>query len=391
MKSINGTNLLLSLMILFTWSGVMSGQNTATTTTTAVQNPDGTYTVVEYPVGKEVTVNLTPAGTLNGATGTATVLRAANVSTIKLNLTGLPSDMSNVNVYAVDPSGKVTLLGPATVNNGVAKQAFVSPLYRFMLAISPESDLMIYTPQTNVLFRSAVPQGFAVVPLASYGVRDGAPIGERIAATSTAGATPNYNVPMLGIPNFHRGTDTHLRAYSSRLADSRVNIFLEPRLDGPTQIKLRFHSLKKVPANTRLVLWAVTPDNTFVRLGQVVNTGERNEAQIQTETNLQDFGLLVTMEYDEEATHPSGQVYATIGKETQEVGSVWATVTSDPEHLKVRYCRYPHHGPWKETTTNAHIQLGTGAMYRFIITDREGKEHVQDVDCSTNCEVKFDF
>ncbi|MGH9880200.1 MAG: hypothetical protein ACRD6N_02095, partial [Pyrinomonadaceae bacterium] len=33
---------------------------TQTTVTKTVQHPDGTYTVIEYPVGKEVTVVLNP-------------------------------------------------------------------------------------------------------------------------------------------------------------------------------------------------------------------------------------------------------------------------------------------------------------------------------------------
>jgi ABC-type Fe3+-hydroxamate transport system substrate-binding protein len=45
-------------------------QTTTTKTTTVTesrQNPDGSYTVVEYPVGKEVVVDLTPSATLPGA------------------------------------------------------------------------------------------------------------------------------------------------------------------------------------------------------------------------------------------------------------------------------------------------------------------------------------
>jgi len=37
---------------------VASGQTTTVTKT--VQNPDGTYSVIEYPVGKEVAVTLNP-------------------------------------------------------------------------------------------------------------------------------------------------------------------------------------------------------------------------------------------------------------------------------------------------------------------------------------------
>ncbi len=43
-------------------TGVSYAQDTTTTTTVTktVQNPDGTYTVIQYPVDKEVVVDLTP-------------------------------------------------------------------------------------------------------------------------------------------------------------------------------------------------------------------------------------------------------------------------------------------------------------------------------------------
>src|SRR6266850_5165691 len=83
---------------------------TTTTKTQAIQNPDGTYTIVEYPVGKETVVTLNPVG-LTGATGTATILRAADGTTIKVILAKLPAEVKSMNVYAVDPTGAITLLG----------------------------------------------------------------------------------------------------------------------------------------------------------------------------------------------------------------------------------------------------------------------------------------
>ncbi|HMF55817.1 MAG TPA: hypothetical protein VK619_05625 [Pyrinomonadaceae bacterium] len=287
---------------------------TPTTQVTATQNTDGTWTVVEYPVGREVQVNLMPGGTITGLNGTATVLRAADGSTIKLNLTGLPADLTGLNLYAVDPSGAVTLLGPINISNGAGTLTTMTPMSRFMLFASPEADLTTISASTPVIFRSSVPEGFAVIPYAQSGPQGGAPIGERVAATTNAATTPAYSAPLLGIPNFRRGTDTHLSVHFPALADSRANVFIEPRNDGPTTIKMRFHSLKRVPANKRIVLWAVAPDGTFTRLGQVINTGHRNEAQIQTETALADFGLFVTLEDVNEPAQPAGVIYATINK-----------------------------------------------------------------------------
>jgi hypothetical protein len=294
---------------------VTTTTTTPTTVTQTTQNPDGSWTVVEYPVGKEVIVNLTPSTTLPGAAGTAKIMRMANGTTINLDLTGLNADTRNLNLYAVDPAGRLSLIGPVTVNNGVGtfSATTTAPLDRFMLVLSPDSNLTTYAPTTNVLLRSAVPQGFAVVPLSSRGERDGAAVGERVSATTTASTTSTYSAPMLGIPGFRRGTDTEMKInLSGAMTGSRANVYIEPRKDGPTTIKMRFHELKDAPAGKVYALWAVSPDNRYVRLGQIVNTGQRNEAQIQTETALQDFGLMITME--DEFSTPSGTLVGTIIK-----------------------------------------------------------------------------
>ena len=296
-------------------TGTTTTTVTGTTVTQTTQNADGSWTVVEYPVGKEVLVNLTPSATLPGATGTARIMRMANGTTINMDLSGLTGDVSNLNLYAVDASGRSTLLGPITVNNGTGtfSATTTAPLDKFMLVLSPESNLTTYAPTTNVLLRSAVPQGLAVVPLSSRGERDGAAVGERVSATTTANTASAYSAPMLGIPGFRRGTDTEMKIkLSGAMTGSRANVYIEPRKDGPTTIKMRFHELKDAPAGQVYALWAVSPDNRYVRLCQIVNTGQRNEAQIQTETALQDFGLLITME--DEFSNPTGTVVGTIIK-----------------------------------------------------------------------------
>lgn len=286
---------------------------TTTTQTTAVQNADGSWTVVEYPVGQETVVNLTPTTIIPNATGTARVLRSTSGTTVRLNLSGLTGDVSNLNLYAVDPTGHVTLLGPVTTSNGIATFNTTTPLNRFMMVLSPDANLTTITPETRVVLRSAIPQGLAVVPLSSRGERDGAAVGEKVAATTTSGGTPAYAAPMLGIPGFRRGTDTEMKInFSGEMTGARANVYLEPRKDGPTTIKMRFHELKEAPAGRVYVLWAVSPDNKFVRLGQIVNTGQRNEAQIQTETAMRDFGLFVTLE--EEHTNPTGTIVGTVIK-----------------------------------------------------------------------------
>lgn len=283
-------------------------------TTETVRNADGTYNVIEYPADKEVTLEFPASTMLPGVNGTARVMRSSNETTVNFDVTGLTGDATSYNLYAVDQSDKVTLLGPVTVNNGTGTATFKTSLNQFMLVLSPEANLTSMGTDTKVVLRSGVPQGMAVVPVAHSGSKDGAPVGERVTATTTPGGTSAYNAPLLGIPNLRRGTDTHMRVrFSGDLTGARANIFLLPRNDGPTQIKMRFHNLKRAPAGKRIALYAVAPDNTFTKLGQVINTGLRNEAQIQTETALGDFGLLVTLEDAKStSTSPTGGVVGTV-------------------------------------------------------------------------------
>jgi len=272
-------------MLLLSLAVVSSGQEVKKVTT--VQNPDGTYTIVEYPVGKETMVTLTPVG-ITG-TGTATILRAADGTTIKVNLTSLPADLTALNLYAVDPTGAVTLLGPIEVANGVGTFTATTPLSRFMLFTSPESALTAYDATTKVIFRSAVPTGLSVIPLSG-------PVGEQVAAT--VAPTSEYSVPMLGIPSFKKGDDTKMKInFSGAMEGARANIFIEPnKKTNMTQVKMRFHDLKEAPKNTAYILWAVSPDNQFQNLGQIVNVKGRNEAEIASEVSFSDFGLFLTSE-----------------------------------------------------------------------------------------------
>jgi hypothetical protein len=262
-----------------------------TTVTKTVQNPDGTYTIIEYPAKKEIKIQLNPVSIKRGK-GIATILRDDDGTRIKLNLTDIPSDVTALSLYAIDDTGTVTPLGPIAISNGTGTLTAAAPLTKFMLVASPTADLTTYTPETAVLFRSTVPEGFAVIPLTSAS-------GEKVAAVSTPGTTvPTVDaVPMLNIPSYKTGDDTKIKVdFTGALAGARANVFITPRKDGPSEVKMRFHELKEAPAGQTFILWAVSPDQKYVKLGQIVNAPGRNEAEIKAETTLADFGLLVTME-----------------------------------------------------------------------------------------------
>jgi hypothetical protein len=275
------------------------------TVTKTVQNPDGTYSIIEYPVKKEVIVDLTPV-TIKGAKGVATVLRDDDGTRIKLNLTNVPADVTSLNLYAIDDTGVVTSLGPVAISDGVGTLATTTPLTKFMLVASPEGEMTTYDPNTKIFFRSAVPQGYAVIPLTSAR-------GEKVAAVTTRGNTQatSSRVPMLNIPSYKTGDDTKIKVdFRGEMSGAKANVFITPHKDGRTEVKMHFHDLKDAPAGKQFVLWAISPDNQYTKLGQIVSSGH-NEAEIKSETSLPDFGLMVTLE-DPTAITPVGEAIGNI-------------------------------------------------------------------------------
>lgn len=306
----HGLSVLAAVTLTLALAAVALAQTTVTKT---VQNPDGTYTIIEYPVKKEVTLNLTPVH-IQGATGVATILRDDDGTRIKLNLTNVPADVTALTLYAVDDKGALTALGPVAISNGVGTLATTTPLSKFMLVASPEPALTAYDANTAIVFRSAVPEGYSVIPVATSAS------GEKVAAVAaptttavvTAPATTaapatvaapaavvatQYTAPLLGIPTYKKGDDTKIKVdFSGALAGARANVFITPQKGGATKVEMRFHDLKEGPAGKKFVAWAVGANGEYVKLGEVINTGRKNEAEIKSETALADFGLLITME-----------------------------------------------------------------------------------------------
>jgi hypothetical protein len=292
---------ILAAAVLVISSAVLVAAQTTTTTVTqtptkvtkTVQNADGTYTVIEYPVGKEVQLTLNPVA-LPSSKAVGTILRDDTGTRILLNVTDVPADVSAINVYAVDDTGTVTALGPVVISNGTGQLTATTPLSKFMLIAAPDESLTTYDPTAKIYFRSAVPEGFAVIP------RTTSPVGETVAATTTPGTTPasTYTVPMLNIPAYKKGDDTKLKIdFTGAMSGARANVFIEPHKNGKeTEVKMVFHELKDAPKGMAYILWAVSADNQFFKLGQIVNVRNRNEAEIKANTSLPDFGLLVTME-----------------------------------------------------------------------------------------------
>ena len=208
------------------------------------------------------------------------------------------------------------MLGPITVNNGTGTFTTTTPLTRFMLFASPETNLTSYSATAPMIFRSGVPEGLAVIPLARTGEGPGAATGERVAAT----AAPSYSIPMLGIASFPKKKETTMHL---NVADTfhlrRATVFITPNFNnkGATRVKAKFHELSDVQQGAYLTLWAVGPDGSFMNLGSTTNTGHPNVATIDTDRNntnvpFTDFGLFMTVEPSGTVKTPSGPIVVRI-------------------------------------------------------------------------------
>ena len=276
------------------------GQDTVITKKEVVTNPDGSYTVIEYPVGREVTVNLLPSSTLAGGKGTARVMRTANGTQIVFNVGGLPAT-GRYYAYAVDPSGVPTVLGPLTIENGVAAGTFQTSMNQFMLALSPMETMTAFERE-HVVFTSEVPTGFTAIPVQAR-------TAAVVAVGNTAGNQFAYNVPLLNLPAF--GADEKTLTLKFPEYDGLEAKITVDREKGATKVIMAMENMKRAPETKRFVLWTYGPDGKYTKLGQVINTGRRDDTKIASETSLQDFGLFVTVE-DADVTIPTSQVYQVV-------------------------------------------------------------------------------
>ena len=301
-----GIALMMSALLLTT---TFAQDVKVTKKTEVVQNADGTYTVIEYPVGKEVSIDLTPVTTVTGSTGVARVMRAADGTKVWVDLSGVPATTTSMYAYAVDPSGVPTLLGPMTIANGVAKAEFSTALNQFMLVLSPTEGLTAIDTATPVFYRSTLPAGYAVVPRRVSENRTVAVAPAVITRDPAAVSTPAaYEVPLLNVGAFGDTEREVKMKFSGELDGLEAKAYIK-RGKGATKVRMHFDDMNKVPKNKRFTLWTYSGDGQYSKLGHVINSGNRDEAAIKSETALTDFGLFVTAE-DADVTVPTSRVYS---------------------------------------------------------------------------------
>lgn len=280
--------------VLAVGSGAVLAQETKKE---VIVNADGSYTVIEYPVGKEVVVNLTPAATLATAKGIARVIRSADGTKVYFDMSDLPATVTGYHAYTVDPAGVVTHLGPVSVAGGVAKAEFSTPLNQFMLVVSPNEGLTGITP-ANTIFTSSIPTGYAVVPKR---------VSEKQTVAVAGDVRFKYEVPLLNISTFPDSEREIKMKFDGELKGLEGKAYID-REKGTTKIRMHFDDMKKVPDGKKFVLWTVSPEGEYVKIGQIVNSGKREEGEIKSETSLTDFGLFVTAE-DAEVSTPTSRTY----------------------------------------------------------------------------------
>lgn len=273
---------------------------------------DDTWTVIEYPEGQEVVVELRSQSTPE-AKGSARVLRNGNEVTIVIVVNGLGDEDGTQHVYLVDSMGNASLLGDLPLADGAGTLEAKTALSKFMLVLSPQDELTAIGTETKVALRSSIPNGFTTV--AKEKSDEAVDVASNTTETQMEPSSteiPDYDVPLLNIESLKRGSNTMLKAtFSSGFGGTRANIEIKPQKSGPTQIKMRFINLKEPPDGTQYLLWQMAPDNTYTLLGHLTKAAKKNETIISAETSMADFGLFITFE-NAEANVPAGSLIAMI-------------------------------------------------------------------------------
>jgi len=307
---------LLSLTVLLSASIVCSAPRYQPTSQSSFMlpllvvgsNQEDMWAVIEFPEGKEIMVDLVGTALAPNAKGTARVTRGSNGSEIGVELSGLPTEIENYHVYAIDSLANATTLGSLTESDGAGTLKAQTALTTFMLVISPKEDVVTLTAETQVAVHSKAPDGYKVVPRTST-----PEVASRVTSSSNepeASLVADYDVPLLGIASIKSGVATQLK---SRLFDdlqgSRINASVTPKKKGLTQVDFVFRDLKPPADGRHYIVWVVGPDNAYSVLGRAV---AGKQTKLSSVAEFSDFGLLITIEDTDSPILPTGKMVALI-------------------------------------------------------------------------------
>jgi hypothetical protein len=281
-------------------------------------NQDDAWTVIEYPEGQEVAVELKAGASMPEAKASARVMRSGSETTVNLDVSGATGSETNHQVYIVDSLGNATLLGTLTITDGAGTLSGKTALSKFMIVVSPEDSLTAIGADTKVSFRSAVPEGFAIVPREPKNeVVTVEPPSSSVEPSTgneepqpTQPAVVEYDVPLIDLASLKRGSKLKVKL-SSGFENAKATAVISPQKNGPTQIRIQFTNLKEIPEGTQYILWQVEQDNSYTPLGHLTATAKKGDLLVNADTSATNFGLLITFE-NADASRPAGSMVATV-------------------------------------------------------------------------------
>lgn len=161
-----------------------------------------------------------------------------------MDVSSVRGDASSYQVYVVDALGNATLLGMLSISDNSGSLTTDTPLSKFMIVISSESDLTTIDSETKV----TLPSGFNMA--AKEGIPDEKmpsppePVASNSQMEKTADETSDYDVPLLDIGSMRRGADTSMRTvFSASYEDRYASVIVRLQKKGPTQVKLRLERI----------------------------------------------------------------------------------------------------------------------------------------------------
>lgn len=115
--------------------------------------------------------------------------------------------------------------------------------------------------------------------------------------------------PVLDLRGVENKTGGFSLSFSDRMQGVRGDVSVSSRQTGVAHIRMRLDQMMRAPSDRRLVLWAFSAHGRYLKLGQIINLGERPNAEIWSETYLREFDVFLTLEKSDVSV-PTGPVAA---------------------------------------------------------------------------------
>ncbi len=250
--------------------------------------------------GKEFPIRFT--GELKELEGKVHINREKGATKVKLRFEEMKEIPANkqFTLWTYSPDGQYTKLGQIVStgrkDSGTIESHTALTDFGLLLTVE-EGDVTV--PSSPV---------FAVISPGAMAAAQAGPA--PVTAPVVSEGSFSYNVPLLGINAFAASGKEFPIRFTGELAELEGKVHIN-REKGATKVKLHFEEMKEVAPNKRFTLWTYSSDGQYVKLGQIVSTGRKDSATIESHTSLTDFGLLMTVE-EAEVNIPTSRVYTVV-------------------------------------------------------------------------------